>query len=166
MGLMKKRLFIDLDVCRECAECTACCDYFYHPRNRGATSLREYAAFSLFCRHCEDAPCVKSCYHDALERQPDGHLKRYMMLCTSCKSCTLACPFGTIFPDFIPYLDSKCDFCEGREEKLPACAASCPEKAIEYREVEEDPGQNIYLIGEKLAVRSVRWSREEQAKGK
>lgn len=162
MGL--KRIFIDLDACEKCDECAACCDYFYHPQNKGVTSLREYAAFSLFCRHCEEAPCAAACYHDALERQADGHLKRYMMLCTSCKSCSLACPFGTIFTDFIPYLDSKCDFCEGREDRIPACVSSCPEKAVEFREVEEDPDNNIYIIGDRFAVRSVRWSREEEAR--
>jgi Fe-S-cluster-containing hydrogenase component 2 len=157
-----KRIFIDLDICRECGECVAICDYFYHPGNKGIVSLVEYAAFSLFCRHCEDAPCVKACYHDALERQPDGHLKRYMMRCTSCKSCTVACPFGTILPGFIPYLDSKCDFCESKGVETPLCVSSCPKNAVEYREVEEDPEQNIYLIGEKLAVKTAKWNREEE----
>ncbi len=157
-----KRIFIDLDLCQRCDECAVCCDYFYHPQNNGIVTLREYAAFSLFCRHCESAPCVKSCYHDALERQKDGHLKRYLMLCTSCKSCAIACPFGTIFPDFIPYLSSRCDFCAGRDLEMPACVSSCPEKAVEYRDVEEDPENSVYLIGDSLAVKSIRWSREER----
>ncbi len=156
-----KRLFIDIDICSGCAECSVCCDNFYHPQNNGITSLREYATFALFCRHCEDAPCVKSCYHDALERQDDGHLKRYMMLCTSCKTCSIACPFGTILPDFIPYFDSGCDFCAGSDAELPACVSSCPENAIEFGEFEEDPENNIYLVGDRLAVRTRKWNREE-----
>ncbi len=157
-----KRLFIDLDICNRCEECKVCCDYIYHPDNNGITALREYATFALFCRHCEEAPCVNACYHDALERQPDGHLKRYMMLCTSCKSCAIACPFGTILPDFIPYLDSICDFCAGSQDGVPSCVSGCPEKAVAFREVEEDPGSNIYLVGEKLAVRTAMWDREEE----
>jgi Fe-S-cluster-containing hydrogenase component 2 len=161
MGLMEKRIFIDLDKCSACAECSACCDYFYNKTpGGGVVALREYAAFSLFCRHCEKAPCVSACYHDALEKQPDGHLKRYMMLCTSCKSCSIACPFGTILPDVIPYLSLKCDFCRGRAGEIPLCVSSCPEKAVEYRQVSEDPDNNIYLIGEKLAVKSKKWTRE------
>ncbi len=161
MGLMMKRLFIDLDICSSCKECVACCGYFYHPQNNGVANLREYATFATICRHCEEAPCVTSCYHNALERASDGHLRRYKMRCTSCKSCTLACPFGIIFEDFIPYLDSQCDYCVSLSTKLPKCVTSCPEKAVEIKEVEESPAGNIYLIGERLAVHSSKWSRED-----
>ena len=157
-----KRLFVDLDICNRCPECIVKCRYFYHPQNNGITSLREYATFATICRHCEEAPCVTSCYHKALERQSDGHLKRYKMRCTSCKSCMVACPFGVIFQDFIAYLDSKCDFCLTTIEKeLPACQLGCSPKAVEFREVEEDPEKNIYFVGEHLAVHSAKWFREE-----
>jgi Fe-S-cluster-containing hydrogenase component 2 len=156
-----KRLFVDLDICSKCKECKVVCDYFYHPQNNGVSSLREYATFATICRHCEAAPCVSSCYHHALERVEDGHIKRYKMRCTSCKSCSIACPFGIIFIDFIPYLDSKCDYCLGISGELPKCVNSCPEKAIQITEVEEDPGKNIYLVGEHLAVHTPKWSRED-----
>ncbi len=161
-----KRLFIDLDICNKCKECRVSCDYFYHPQNNGITSLREYATFATICRHCEEAPCVNSCYHNALERADDGHLKRYKMRCTSCKACSIACPFGIIFQDFIPYLDSRCDYCvdcadTGIPAKLPACITGCPEKAIDIREANESPENNIYLVGEHLAVHTVKWSRED-----
>lgn len=160
---MSKRLFIDLDLCNNCRECEARCQYFYHPENCGIANLREYATFVLFCRRCEEAPCVNSCYHQALEKQPDGVLKRYKMRCTSCKSCSAACPFGTIFADFIPYLDSRCDYCVGASEKLPKCLISCPEKAIELIEIAaDDPANDIYLVGEHLAVHTRRWSPEER----
>lgn len=156
-----KRLFIDLDKCDKCIDCRVQCGYFYHPQNEGVTSLREYAAFATICRHCEEAPCVNSCYRSALERAEDGHLKRYKMRCTSCKSCSIACPFGVIFHGFIPYLDSKCDYCLGSDGRIPKCAQTCPEKAIEIKEIEEDTAQNIYLVGEHLAVRTLKWSRED-----
>lgn len=156
-----KRLFIDLEICNQCKECKVYCDYFYHPQNNGITNLREYATFTLLCRYCEEAPCVNACYHEALEKQADGILKRYKMRCTSCKSCTIACPFGTIFADFIPYLDSKCDYCIGISGKLPKCIRSCPEKAIEIKEIDENPEQDIYFVGESLAVHSRKWSRED-----
>jgi Fe-S-cluster-containing dehydrogenase component len=156
-----RRLFVDLDICNKCKECLVSCDYFYHPQNNGITSLREYATFVLFCRHCEKAPCVTSCYHEALEKQADGILKRYKMRCTSCKSCLIACPFGTIFPDFIPYLDSKCDYCIAVTGGTPVCVSSCPEKAIEIKEIEEDLEKNIYLVGEHLAVHSPQWLKED-----
>ncbi len=158
-----KRLFVDLEKCSKCQECKATCDYFYHPQNNGITNLREYATFSLICRYCEEAPCVSSCYHDALEKQPDGILKRYKMRCTSCKSCTIACPFGVIMADFIPYLDSKCDYCINiTKTTLPKCITSCLEKAIEIKEIEEKPEENIYFVGDNLAVKSRRWFKEEK----
>jgi len=156
-----KRLFLDLEVCNKCEECRVCCGYFYHPQNNGIASLREFATFATICRHCDDAPCVNSCYHQALERQPDGHLKRHKMRCTSCKSCSIACPFGVIFTDFIPYFDSKCDFCLGHSSRLPKCVTSCPEKALQVTEIEEDMEKNIYFVGEYLAVHTPKWSRED-----
>jgi Fe-S-cluster-containing dehydrogenase component len=83
------------------------------------------------------------------------------MRCTSCKSCTVACPFGIIFQDFIPYLDSKCDYCIGISGKLPHCITTCPEKAIEIKEIEEDLEKDIYFVGENLAVHTLKWSRED-----
>jgi len=162
-----KRLFIDLEICNKCEECRACCEYFYHPQNNGVSSLREYAAFATICRHCEEAPCVNSCYHNALERVSDGHIKRYKLRCTSCKSCSLACPFGIILNDFIPYLDSRCDYCTALSGKLPKCIVSCPENAIEVKEVQEKPEENIYFVGERLAVHTLKWVKEDpQAKKK
>jgi len=123
--------------------------------------LREYATFALYCRQCEEAPCVSACYHDALEKQSDGILKRYKMRCSSCKSCSIACPFGTIFPEFIPYLDSRCDYCVGQTLQLPECVLSCPYKAIEVKEIEEDVKKDIYFVGESLAAHSRKWLRED-----
>ena len=157
-----KRLFIDLEICSKCTECKAACSYFYHPHNNGIDNLREFATFSLLCRRCEEAPCVNSCYHNALEKQPDGVLKRYAMRCTSCKTCTLACPFGVIMPEFIPYIASKCDYCiSKKEQKLPECATSCNHKAITIKEIEEDPFKNIFFVGENLAVHSRKWLKED-----
>ena len=155
------RLFVDLDICNGCKECKAACDYFYHPQNNGIVSLREYATFATICRHCEEAPCVDSCYHDALERASDGHLKRYKMRCTSCKSCSIACPFGIIFQDFIPYLDSKCDYCIGQDKGVPKCLSSCPHNAIQVKDVQESLEENIYFVGEHLAVHTRKWSRDD-----
>ena len=161
MGGDVKRLFIDLDICNKCKECKVVCDYFYHPQNNGIASLREYATFATICRHCEEAPCVNSCYHNALERAEDGHLKRYKMRCTSCRSCTIACPFGIIFQDFIPYLDSKCDYCVGMNKEIPKCVSTCPEKAIMVMEVQEDLEKDVWFVGDNLAVHSRKWSRED-----
>ena len=69
---MAKKLYIDLEKCRECETCEVKCSYFYHPYNNGIIYLREIGEFATTCRKCEKAPCVASCPHDALEKQEDG----------------------------------------------------------------------------------------------
>ncbi|MBU4484885.1 4Fe-4S ferredoxin [bacterium] len=154
-----KRLFIDLEVCFNCKECTAVCSYFFHPENKGVLSLLELASRAHICRNCETAPCVTCCPKEALEKQEDGVLKRYSMRCTSCKCCTIACPFGVIYPELVPYLVSKCDFCL-QENAEPPCVKGCPDGAVKYLEVEESKEKNIYFIGDHLAIHATPWMKE------
>jgi Fe-S-cluster-containing hydrogenase component 2 len=132
------------------------CSYFYHTgNNNGVVTIQDMSMRMLICRKCEKSPCVNSCPQEALEKQPDGVLKRYSMRCTSCKSCTVVCPFGATFPDIVPYKTSQCDFCIDNGKYL--CAETCPEKAINYAEVEESKEKNVYFVGDKLAVHSNVW---------
>lgn len=153
-----KRILIDLTKCRECKECEALCGYYYHGNNRGVKKLIELAVFVTTCRKCEDSPCVKVCPQEALEKNENGILQKHNNLCINCKSCVIACPFGTI-PEFIfEYLASTCDYCnidEGTEEL--ECVKSCPKGAIEITEEEPDEKKHIYLITDKLLVKDYKW---------
>ena len=158
---MRKRLFVDLDICSKCPECVIDCSYFYHSGNRGIDSIREVASFALVCRQCEEAPCVTSCPQEALEKEDGGTLKRSNLLCIGCNSCTLACPFGTIYPEVIPYLVSKCDFCIDRADgKEPICIPSCPYGALKYGEFKEEEKENKYLVNEDLLVHLTPWRKD------
>ncbi len=160
-----KKLLIDLDVCSKCEECGMLCSYLQHPGNNGITSLREFAHFAMVCRRCDDAPCVNSCPWEALEMQPYNMLKRYMMRCTSCKSCSQACPFGVIYPETIPFIISRCDFCLGRlkEEDVPICLQSCTNNGIRYGEFEENKEEHIYKVSDNLFVKTdYKWERIEE----
>ena len=102
---MTKRLVIDLNKCDKCEKCQVECSYFYRARaeDHGLLTLRELATFAVVCRRCENPGCVASCKFDALERQPDGIIKRHNMRCVSCKCCSHGCPFGTIYPETVPF---------------------------------------------------------------
>jgi Fe-S-cluster-containing dehydrogenase component len=159
-----KRLFIDLDMCDSCEardKCVAKCSYPYHPGNDGVTSLRELAAYAVVCRKCESGNCVNACPTEALEKDADGVLRRYNMRCVGCKSCSLACPFGTIYPEVIPYGLSRCDYCLGRIAPAddPLCVKTCPLGAIKWVEIEPDETKQLRQVGDHLIVKCDVWKR-------
>lgn len=143
------------------------CEYMFHRQNDGLFSLLEVAEFASYCRQCKDAFCVTACPKNALEHQENGTIKRYNMRCVGCKSCALACPFGTIFPEVINYISAKCDFCLKQLEKnadyTPACAKTAPPGTLQMTEIRnEDPENHIYFLGDNIAVKNPNWRAKEE----
>jgi len=161
------RLFIDLDICagKECESCRVDCSYFYHPANNGMISLAELATYYLVCRRCGEPHCVNACPTEALEQQADKDnlLIRHNMLCIGCRSCSHACPYGTIYPEYVPLLINNCDFCRDRrdEEDEPLCVKTCPYGALRLEPGDGKPGENTFLAGDHLIVHSTHWDREK-----
>ncbi len=165
-----KRLFVDLDICSsgQCKACVIKCSYFYHtqtPVNNGIISVAELATYALVCRRCEEPHCVNSCPADALEQQKekDNLLIRHNMLCVSCKSCSHACPYGTIYPEHVPFLIHNCDFCLNRRADFnePLCIKSCPHQALKLIEGDSQLEKDTFLVGDNLIVHSTHWEREK-----
>lgn len=160
-----KHLLIDLDACSQCDECGMLCSYTQHYYNNGITNLREFAHFAIVCRRCDEAPCVASCPWEALEMQETKMLKRYMMRCTSCKSCSRGCPFGVIYPETIPFVISRCDFCLGRlrGDELPICLQSCAHGGIKYADLEENKEERIFKASDYLLIKTdYKWDRVKE----
>jgi Fe-S-cluster-containing dehydrogenase component len=159
-----KRVFIDLeelDRIEEKGDLGIQCSYPYHPDNDGVASLRELAAYAVICRKCENSNCVNACPEEALEKDEEGILRRHNMRCVSCKSCAIACPFGTIYPQAIPYSVSRCDFCLERLKpgEDPLCVRTCSGEAIRYIEIEPDESKDLYKVGDHLVVKCKVWRR-------
>lgn len=167
----EKRLFIDLDVCGsgECDKCVVQCSYFFHqqqpPGNNGIISVAELATYALVCRRCEEPHCVNACPVEALEQQKDKNklLIRHNMRCISCKSCSHACPYGTIYPENVPFLIHSCDFCLNRrtQKDEPLCIKTCPYGALSLKEGDVELDENTFLVGDNLIVHSTHWQWEK-----
>lgn len=157
-----KKLFIDYDKFLSIPDEELQCSYKMHPTNNGILTLREEIAFLFACRRCEDYPCVNSCPTGALKRE-EGLIKRLNVVCISCKTCSLACPFGTILQELLPYLVSRCDICIGRlrEGEEPLCVRTCKNGAVKYLDEDEIKDKtNIYTIGDRIVVRVFNWLKE------
>jgi len=158
-----KRLFIDLNVCAsgQCEKCVVKCSYFYHSDNNGIVSVAELAAYALVCRRCEQPHCVASCPVEALEQQKDKGklLIRHNMRCVSCKSCSHACPYGTIYPENVPFLAHNCDFCLDRrgDKNEPLCVKTCPHGALSLKAADAELEKDTFLVGDNIIVRSTHW---------
>lgn len=160
MGLSerKKKLIINLDLFRK-ERVSYSCSYPFHAKNNGLDYLYELATYSSICRHCEEGACVKACPVDALFRMENGILVRYNLRCISCKSCSIACPFGTIIPDILPYRVSICDYCIDRvsDEDIPLCVKTCSIKgAIDFRKPDKKEGE-AFSVGDNLIVFATYW---------
>ncbi|HDN58883.1 MAG: 4Fe-4S ferredoxin [Candidatus Neomarinimicrobiota bacterium] len=163
-----KKLLIDIPALIESGKSVEDikCEYFYHRDNPGQFSLLEVAEFAVYCRQCKDAFCVLACPKEALEKMENGLVKRYNMRCVGCKSCILACPFGTIFPEVINYITAKCDYCleqlKSNPDYVPLCVKTSPNGAFKMVDIEkEDPENNLFFYGEHLAIKSHSWRHKE-----
>jgi Fe-S-cluster-containing dehydrogenase component len=153
-----RRIFIfDTTRCFGCSGCVAAC------ANANGTpggllwrNLHKLMPFdgdnktiylSISCNHCENAPCVKGCPSNALEkRSVDGVVIHHKDKCLGCGYCRMACPYDAIKWDENSGLISKCHFCYERLDRgeEPACVATCFGGALKQKLVNLDEIESVY----------------------
>ncbi len=135
-------ILIDLDKFYEEKELVAPCDEL--------KGMLEKAIRIVICRHCEDAGCVSSCPQDALKKDGE-HLSRSNYLCTGCKTCILACPFGVNVDEIVEYKRKPLDI-----RSLDTIIKSC--NFVMEGEFEET--EDIVKLEDNIFVKAVKWKKQ------
>ncbi|MFH1144358.1 MAG: 4Fe-4S dicluster domain-containing protein, partial [Candidatus Eisenbacteria bacterium] len=92
------------------------------------------------CFHCTQAACIEACPVEpvkAMTRHPEfGTVYVNQNLCIGCGACVEACPYGVPHVNYDIEKSRKCTGCYDRvaNDMLPACAKTCPTRAIRYGE--------------------------------
>lgn len=166
MAVMAKRLLIDMIKLRSFMSDNPGHEipegFFHKTLNReGLKTLRELAIFRFTCRKCEDAPCIRVCPADALEKDSEGIINRHTNLCISCKSCVTICPFGTMMTDFFKHHRNKDLFYDlNDDEELNLFIKSSPPGVAELVDHDEAPEKNIHRLNDKTLIREYLYNPE------
>lgn len=141
----------DPELCTGCMICvTVCSMHFYKvisPERSRARVVRldNGLDFPLFCRNCEDAPCIAACPNGAISRTSKGTVIVNNAKCDGTGACIEACPYFAIHihPDTGKAI--KCIQCG-------ECVKRCPADAIWITNAEEleerDPKSRILRLHE------------------
>lgn len=95
---------------------------------------------SAACNHCDEPACVAACPVASMAKDGEtGLVYNDPSTCIGCGACVEACPYEVPRLDEQTKISIKCDGCHERVEAgmMPACAESCPQRALDFGEVEE-----------------------------
>ena len=151
---MRRLMVVDENRCVGCEACVLACknenrvpagayrDWVVQ-ESRGRFPDLELHIRSERCNHCTNAPCVANCPTGASHYRGDGTVQIDRALCTGCRACIAACPYGARFVHTEGYVD-KCSLCIHRLGRgLPtACEEVCPTRAIAVGDA-DDPGSEV-----------------------
>jgi carbon-monoxide dehydrogenase iron sulfur subunit len=132
-GEVKKRVFVDRNLCTGCRYCEAVCSLVHsrekqvNPREGRIIVHQDIpnARFDpIVCKQCDKAACVEACPFDAIPIDPQLGIPTIdIEKCTGCAACVEACPFGAMFFDGHRGVAMKCDLCAGDPQCVKFCRA-------------------------------------------
>jgi carbon-monoxide dehydrogenase iron sulfur subunit len=144
-----KFVFGDPEVCSGCMVCANVCSMYYFkvisPSRARVRVLRVEPGldFPLFCRNCEDAPCISACPEGALSRTSKGIVIVNNAKCKGHAACVAACPYNAISINPDTGKAIKCIQCG-------QCVDRCPANAIwmttEAELAERDSDKRMHSI--------------------
>lgn len=154
-----KHIIVDVSKCNGCYNCQIACKdehcgndwspyakpqpdigQFWMKLNetvRGNTPQVKVSYVPVMCQHCEDAPCKAACPTDAIYVRDDGLVVIDPKLCSGCRNCVDACPYGVIYFNEDLNLAQKCTGCAHLLDKgweVPRCVDACPTEALTFGE--------------------------------
>ena len=129
-------MLTDYETCSGCQSCVMACSLtkmkVFSPSKSLITLSKvedRCLGVPVVCEHCDDPPCQAACPVSAITKDHNtGVVNISQELCTGCKACGEACPFGA---GTIKFWDGRaiiCDLCDGD----PACVRTCTQKALMF----------------------------------
>ena len=183
MTAVNRKIVLDVNKCMGCLSCELACAAAHsgsknladaiaeQPRQKARVHVESAGGKSvpMQCRHCEEAPCTMVCPKGAIKRtSPDGPVLLDAELCTGCKFCMFACPFGVIEVPNEGKALIKCDLCMERTESGEplACVEACPTDALAFLELDDKLRERRRKFTEKVAADSARGDTQTTDTGK
>ncbi len=127
----KKIFSVDSRLCVGCKQCELVCSLTktgtFNPHKARIRVTRNQVKGNYvpgICYHCKQPKCQQACPEDALKRDIEtGAVVLNESLCSGCRACVVACPFGAVQVDPDGNI-LKCDLCGGD----PTCVKYCSER--------------------------------------
>src|SRR5262249_24094234 len=100
---------------------------------------KAWLMMSDVCKHCTHASCLEVCPTNAIIRTEFDTVFIQPDVCTGCRDCIAACPYGVIEMNQKTGVAQKCTLCYDRLQggMEPACAKACPTQSIQFGPVIE-----------------------------
>jgi Fe-S-cluster-containing dehydrogenase component len=95
---------------------------------------------TVMCQHCQDAPCIKPEFGDAVYRRADGIVIIDPVKAKGNKKIAESCPYGAIQWNEQAQLAQKCNLCAqmiDAGERTTRCVETCPTQAMVFGDMDD-----------------------------
>lgn len=162
-------VYIEIDRCIACLSCERVCFFQQADVHQGHAAnifvhvdLDQRRIFTVTCRQCEVAKCMKVCPSGALSRDAKTHAVVVDKgRCMGCGMCVAACPFGGVQLDGMLRVATKCDLCGGR----PRCVDVCMAKALHFGSSNELAELKRKRTDSRFGLRAIPWGKDGSDEG-